>query len=202
MKFLRSLLVFMLFCQTAIAQDGFHIGAKIATSFNLNTHRNKQTTIWSSESGYGFSVGVPLRFGYTDDRAFVTGLDYEYIAFDNRVNNFLVSSMRFHYLHIPATLHFNLISSLFISTGTGVNLVLGAKTLVPGVSVNISNVINPFQPYLSLGIGSFVERGAGLFELSAQARYHFLDIWQKDYPQHAITTSKIMSMDLVMRFYF
>jgi hypothetical protein len=202
MKFLRSLLVFMLFCQTAIAQDGFHVGAKIATSFNLNTHRNKQTTIWSSESGYGFSVGVPLRFGYTDDRAFVTGLDYEYIAFDNRVNNFLVSSMRFHYLHIPATLHFNLISSLFISTGTGVNLVLGAKTLVPGVSVNISNVINPFQPYLSLGIGSFVERGAGLFELSAQARYHFLDIWQKDYPQHAITTSKIMSMDLVMRFYF
>jgi hypothetical protein len=202
MKFLWSLFVFMLVSQTLIAQEGINVGAKISTSFHLNTHRNKQTTIWSSESGYGFSVGVPLRFGYAEDRAFVTGLDYEYIAFDNRVNNFLVSSTRFHYLHIPATLHFNLISSLFISTGTGVNLALGSKTFVPGVSVDISDVINPFQPYLSLGVGSSVERGGGIFELSAQARYHFLDIWQKDYPQHAITTSKIVSMDLVMRFYF
>ncbi|MBK6952102.1 MAG: outer membrane beta-barrel protein [Crocinitomicaceae bacterium] len=202
MKFLRSLFVLIIISQTAIAQDGFNVGAKIATSFHLNTHRNKQTTIWSSESGYGFSVGLPLRFGYADDRAFVTGLDYEYIAFDNRVNNYLVSSTRFHYLHVPATLHFNLISSLFISAGTGINLVLSSKSFVPGVSVNISNSINPFQPYLSLGVGTCVERGSGLFELSAQARYHFLDIWQKDYPQHAITTSKIVSMDLVMRFYF
>ncbi len=202
MKFLRSLFVLMLIGQTAIAQSGFNVGAKIATSFNLNTHRNKQTTIWSSESGYGFSVGVPLRFGYAEDRAFVTGVDYEYVAFDNRVNNYLVSSTRFHYLHVPVTLHFNLISSLFISAGSGVNLVVGAKTFTPGTSVSISSVINRFQPYMSLGIGSCVERGAGLFELSAQARYHFLDIWQKDYPQHAITTSKIVSMDLVMRFYF
>lgn len=202
MKFLRILFVYFILSQTAVAQDGFNIGAKIATSFHLNTHRNKQTTIWSSESGYGFAVGLPMRFGYADGRTFVSGLDYEYVAFDNRVNNYLVSSTRFHYLHIPATIHFNLISSLFISTGAGVNLVLRGIAFVPGTSLNISNSINPFQPYLSLGIGTSAERGGGIFELSAQARYHFLDIWKKDYPQHAITTSKIVSMDLVMRFYF
>jgi hypothetical protein len=202
MKSILSLFTILLLSGVILAQDGFKTGAKISTSFHLNTHRNKQTTIWSSESGYGFAVGIPFRFGYAEGRAFCTGLDYEYIAFDNRVNNYLASSTRFHYLHIPATIHFNVISSLFISAGAGANLTLRSISFVPGTSISLSNSINPFQPYLSLGVGTLAQRGGGLFELSAQARYHFLDIWKKNYPQHAITTSKILSMDLVMRFYF
>lgn len=199
--YLFGLICFTMFGR-GIAQEGASIGVHLSTSFQLNSHRDKQTTIWSSESGYGFNMGVPVRFGYAEDRAFTTGLDYEYLAFDNRVNNFLQSSLRFHSLHIPATLHFNVISSWFISTGAGANLVFRSRLFVPGSTVNISNSINPFQPYLSLGIGTLGNRGDGLFELSAQARYHFLDVYKKSYPLFEVVTSKIVSFDLVMRYYF
>lgn len=202
MKFLTGALIILFISQSLLAQDGLNTGAHVSTSFNLNSHRNKQTTLWSSESGYGFTLGIPIRYGYAEDRAFCTGVAYEFSAYDNWFNNTLVSSMRLHYLHVPATIHFNLISSWFLSTGTGLNFVFRSRTFTPGNNVNISNSINPFQPYLSLGIGTCSERGTGIFELSAQLRYHFLDIWKKEYPLHEVTTSKVVSLDLVMRFYF
>lgn len=202
---MKSFFIFLIIVCTSVysyGQDGVNIGAHISTSFQLNSHRNKQTTLWSSESGYGFALGIPLRYGYAEGRTFCTSLDYEFIAFDSWFNNVLQSSMRFHSVHIPATIHFDLISSWFLSTGTGVNLNFRSRTFTPGLNIDISHLINPFQPYLSLGIGTCSERGSGIFELSAQCRYHFLNIWTKEYSLNEVVTSKIISFDLLMRYYF
>ncbi|MBI3133078.1 MAG: outer membrane beta-barrel protein [Bacteroidetes bacterium] len=202
MKPVITLIALLIVFQAAIfAQDGFNTGAHISTSFQLNSHRNKGTKIWSSESGYGFSAGVPFRFGYAEERAFVTGVDYEYMAFDNWANNSLVSSMRLHSVHIPLQLNFDLVANWFISAGTGMNYLFRSRIFTPGSNVSIAGSINAIQPYLSLGIGSISSRGGGLFELGAQARYHFLDAWKKTYPLHEVTTSNFISLDLVMRFY-
>ena len=186
----------------AVAQDGFNTGAHVSTSFQLMTHRNKGTKLWASESGYGFSAGVPFRFDYSGERAFVTALDYEYMAFDNWANGNLVSSMRLHSLHIPLQLNFDLISSWYLSAGTGLNYLFRSRVFSYGNSISIANSINPFQPYLSLGIGTLSQRGNGLFDLGLQARYHFIDAWRKSYPLYDVTSSKILSIDIVMRFYF
>ena len=185
----------------AHAQDGFNTGAHVSTSFQLITHRDKGTKIWSSESGYGFSAGVPFRFGYAEDRSFVTGLDYEYMAFDNRINGNLVTSMRMQSLHVPLQFNFKLVSTLFWSTGGGINYQFRAQVFNYGNNISISNNTNPFQPYVSLGIGSLSQRGNGLFELGIQTRYHFVDMWKKSYPLYDAVSSKVLSFDLVMRFY-
>lgn len=196
-----TLLLTLLLSAWSLAQDGFNTGAHVSTSFQLNSHRNRATRIWSSESGYGFAAGMPFRFGYADERAFVTGIDYEYMAFDSWANNSLQYSMRLHSLHVPLQLNFDLISSWFISTGTGLNYTFRSRVFTPGSNISIASSVNPFQPYLSLGVGSLSSRGNGMFELGIQARYHFLDAWRKSYPLYDVTSSKIISLDLVMRFY-
>jgi hypothetical protein len=194
-------LLLLLMQLTAVAQDGFNTGAHVSTSFQLMSHRNKGTGIWASESGYGFSAGVPFRFGYSEERAYVTGLDYEYMSFDDWINGNLVYSMRLHSLHVPLQLNFDLVSSLFLSVGTGVNFLFRSRVFTPGNNISVSGSVNPFQPYLSVGVGSLSNRGNGLFELGLQARYHLLDNWKKTTPLYEVTTSKVISLDLVMRFY-
>lgn len=200
----RSIIFLLFFClsKNLVAQDGLQIGASVTTGLALQTHRSKTTGIWSSQSGYGFSFGIPFKYWTSETRAFNFGLDYEYVAYDNRVNNNLVSSTRYHSLHLPLTYNINLFSTWYAAVGTGLNYFIRSRTFSPGNTVDISNSANPFQPYLSLGINTLAKRGSGFFELGVQARYHFLDLWKKTYPNFNVTTSKILSMDLVMRFYF
>lgn len=195
------IILLILSWQSLIAQEGIQIGASVSTGLQLQTHRSKTTGIWSSQSGYGFSFGVPVKYWTSETRALNTGLDYEYASFDNWANNNLVSSTRYHSFHIPISYNLNLISSWYASLGTGVNYFFRSRTFSPANNVDIGSITNPFQPYLSLGINTFGGRGSGFFELGIQARYHFLDLWKKSHPTFLVTTSKILSLDLVMRFY-
>ena len=202
---MKRITVFLLFCCLSInliAQDGLQIGAGITTGLALQTHRSKTTGIWSSQSGYAFSVGVPIKYWTSETRAINTGLDYEFIGYDNWVNNNFISGTRYHSLHVPLTYNINLFSTWYAAFGTGLNYFIRSRTISPSNSVNISNSANAFQPYLSLGINTLAKRGDGFFELGVQARYHFLDLWKRTYPNFNVTTSKILSLDLVMRFYF
>jgi hypothetical protein len=195
-------LIFVFCSATIFAQSDISIGAQVNTSFHLNSHRNKGTKIWSSESGYGFSAGVPLLISKSEDRRFVTGIQYEYISFDNWANNQLIASTRFHSIHVPLCFQFDIMKPWYYSLGTGMNYNFRSRTFSPANNADISGSANPFQPYLSAGIGSMVERGNGMFDLGIQVRYHFLDMWRKIYPIYAVTSSKVISLDLMMRFYF
>lgn len=190
----------ILFGFGVFSQRSFQTGVHVNTSFNLNAHR-ANTGIWSSESGYGFALGIPVRVFSSDDRYFNTGLDYEYMAFDNWANGQLVASTRFQSVNIPLNFNFNISSNWFWSAGSGFNYLFRTHTFTPGSNVDIKGSVNHFQPYLSLGILSAAPRGAGLFELGAQIRYHFLDVWQKWYPIYSVTSSHIISFDLSMRFF-
>lgn len=201
MKNLLYTLVHILFWQNLSAQEGAQIGLSVTTGLQLQTHRSKTTGIWSSQSGYGFSFGMPVKYWTSETRALNTGLDYEYASFDNWANNNLVSSTRYHSLHLPVSYNINLISSWYASFGTGLNYFFRSRTFSPANNVSIGSITNSFQPYLSLGINTFGARGNGFFELGLQARYHFLDLWKKSHPTFLVTTSKILSLDLVMRFY-
>ena len=187
---------------TALAQEGTQIGASVSTGVQFNTHRSKTTTLWSSQTGYGFAAGVPVKHWLSETRSLNTGLEYEYTVFDNRVNNYLVSSIRYHSIHIPLRFDMNLVPGWYLSFGPGLNYFVRSRMFTPGNTISLANSANPFQPYLSLGINTFSARGSGFFELGLQMRYHFLDLWKKTYPDYAVTSSKLLSLDLVMRFYF
>lgn len=198
----KALWLFLIFSQIQLfAQSGIGTGVFVSTSFHLNSHRNKQTTLWSFESGYGFAAGIPLRFGYADGRNFITGVNYEYKAFDNWVFNTLQNSTRFHSVQIPLAIQFQLIDNLHLQAGGGFNYNFRSRTFTPGNNIDISNSANPVQPYLSLGINTISERNMGMFDLGFQIKYHILDMWKKSYPIYDVTSSKIMTAELQMRFY-
>ena len=208
-NYIKSLIMKVLFTglfialtASSVAQDGLQIGASVSTSFQLNSHRGKATKIWSSESGYGFAVGMPIKYWTQEERAINTGAEYEFIAFDNWANGVFVSSTRLHAIHVPINYQVKLVSSWSATFGSGLDFLFRSVNVNPSNTLSIGNSINPVQPYLSLGVNSMSEGGSGFFELGLQMRYHFLDLWKKSYFLYDVTSSKIISMDLLMRFYF
>jgi hypothetical protein len=183
------------------AQKGFRLGVEVSPSWVLNAHRNKTTTIRTFESGYGFNVGLPLKYHFNEYSGIESGLSFEYYAFDNRANNILVSSNRFASIHLPLTYLYQITGDWYAHFGGGIRYQIMNRAW-SGWSVDISPVVNRVQPYLALGASTFLERDNGMFELGLMTRYHFINLWKESAPQAAGSTSKIVSFDLLLRFYF
>lgn len=185
----------------SLAQEGFQLGLEASPSWDLHTHRNTTTGIRSSESGYGFNIGVPVKYWFSENAALHSGLTFEYMAFDNRVNNTLISSLRFGSLNVPVMINYKLSGGWLVNFGAGVKYHVLNQSWA-GFGVDISNQINSFQPYAGFGISTLMERDNGTFELGARGRYHFLELYQ-DWTSNAEDfNNRIISFDLILRFYF
>lgn len=186
-----------IFSFSVLGQD-IKLGLEISPSFQLQSIRNKNTGIFSSISGYGFNVGVPVKIGLDDDKSFSTGLAYEFAAFDNKVNNFLVSSLRLNSIHVPITYNIPILEGFYLNTGIGVNYIFSSKEYGGGNWLNTNSIVNQIQPYLSLGASTLVDLGNHNYELGINARYHLIDIWK-----YAVQTrTNIIGIDLNMKYYF
>lgn len=182
------------------AQNGFQLGLEISPAWNLNTHYNKILGFGPAESGYGFNVGVPVKWWFKENISLQTGLTFEYMAFDNRVNNTLLSSQRHGSVNLPLMFNLALSGSWYASFGAGLkyNFLNQAWS---GFSVDISSQINSFQPYFGGGVNTLIERDKGVFEFGIQGRYHFIQLLNETAPQSTDFSSNILSLDLILRFY-
>ena len=202
MKRIIAILVLAISTQIS-AQDSPQFGVNISPSWKINAARQVQTGLRSNQSGYGFRVGVPVKFWLNDYTAFNTGLDYEFTSFDGFQNGQLVSSFRFNSLHLPLVFNMHLSGNLYAMAGTGLVYNLTARDLNNiTFGTDVSAVTNSLQPELALGINSFVEKGSGEFEFGVLGRYQILDIWKNDYLPMEPFNSHIISLDLLLRYYF
>lgn len=201
MKNTFFILCFILLGAHVFGQN-WQIGLDLKPSFLLNTHRNKQTTLWSSESGYGFSLGIPIKKEVGEKNAIIVALDYEYNAFDNRVDNYLVSSTRLHSLNLPFVYSIGITEDWHFDLGAGLRYIFKSSYFVPGIAISIQNSINQIQPFISAGASTVLSRGSGTYELGAQIRFHCLNLWNKDYPQSAISSSNVLTFELSFRYFF
>lgn len=198
-KVLYTLILFMSF--STMAQDGLQVGLNVSPSWKLNLHRNKLTTLRSSENGYGFSIGVPVKYWISDYTSFNTGLDYEFTAFDNFTSGVLASSFRFNSLHLPLMFNINMTGNWYGMLGTGAIYHLSSRDLNAVGGTDVSELTNNVQPYIGVGINTLAERGNHFFELGVLGRYQVLDVWNSQYEPAEILTSHILSLDFLMRFY-
>jgi len=182
------------------AQEGLQMGLEISPAWNLNVHRSKVIKSWSFESGYGFNVGLPLKYWFSETMAIQSGLTYEYVAFDNRFNSTLVSSYRYGSLHVPVMFNLAMKGGWNAIFGAGLNYNIMNKFWA-GNSVDITPSIQSVQPYVGGGASTLLERNKGVFEIGVQARYHFLELSDKNVPTVSDFSSNILSFDLIMRFY-
>ncbi len=188
----------------AFGQEGVQFGVNISPAWKLNTHKNRLTTLRSNETGYGFTAGIPIRYWLNEYSSFDTGLDYEFTAFDNFENGFLVSSFRFNSLNLPLVFNRNIKGNWFGKIGSGFvyNGTARGLNTIGGNGESVIDDVNRVQPYFALGLSSLSERGSGFFEIGALARYQLLDIWKADKAPNELLTSHILAFDFVLRFYF
>ena len=194
------LITLMFVSSISFSQEGFHLGLEISPGWMVNTHRNLTTGLRSSESGYGFNAGLPVKYFFNEHTGIESGVSFEYMAFDNRFNNTLISSNRFGSINFPVTLIHQISGSWYAHGGLGLKYQMMNRAW-SGFAVDISPVVNKVQPYLALGVSTLLERDQGTFEFGAMARYHFINLWSEGSPQAAGSTSRIISFDLMLKFF-
>ena len=183
------------------AQEGWQFGLNISPSYKLNMAKLQGTGLRTNTGGYGFNLGVPVKYWFNEFTAFNTGLDFEYSAFDSYNNGYLDSSFRFNSLHLPLMFNFHLSGSFYAMAGTGVNYNLRVTDLNSVQSAVVTDLTNKVQPYLGLGVNSLMEKDFGTFEVGVLGRYQLLDIWQADKKPFQSINSHLLTIELLLRFY-
>jgi hypothetical protein len=198
----KIILVITLFFATTAMSQGVKFGLNVSPSWKIKLTKQKGTGLRSSQGGYGFNAGIPVKYWINEFTSFNTGLDYEFTAFDSYNNGFLVSSFRFNSLHLPLMFNIHLSGPLYAMVGTGVVYNMSVRDLNILAGSDLSDQSNNVQPYVGLGINSLIEKDFGYFEVGVQGRYQLLDIWKSTYEPEENFNSHLASLDLVLRYYF
>lgn len=183
------------------AQEGFQMGLELSPAWNVNIQRQEGIALRTYTSGYGFNIGVPVKWWAYESLALQTGLTFEFMAFDNRIGNSLSSSNRHGSIHLPVMFNYALSSNWYVLFGGGVNYNVLNYQWTPIGNLGLTAVTNNFQPYGGLGLSTLMERDKGVFELGAQGRFHFIDLYKSSTFSAAGIINRILTFDLVLRYY-
>lgn len=194
----KIILIGIIFFNIQFLYAQWNFGLEVSPAFQLQTIRSKNTGIWSSNSGYGFQFGLTAKNETSNSTYYATGIKYEYTAFDNRVNNFLVSSLRMNSINVPFSFHHNIMQDIFFNYGAGLNYYFINTTLSGGLKFNTNSEINQIQPYLSLGANMLIDK----FDLGVQGRYHLFNLYIKEIQDVSNNSTRILSLDLMLKYYF
>lgn len=202
-KMKKISLVFLLILNfTVFAQDGVQIGLNVSPGFKVNMSKQKGTGLRNNSTGYGFNVGIPVKFWMREFTAFNTGINFDHAAFDSYLNGVLVSSFRINAVDVPLAFNLHMNGRYYGILGGGVVYNLRVTDLNAVQSAVITDFTNLIQPYITVGINNLVEKDFGFLEIGVQGRYQLLDIWKSSYTPYENFNSHLISLDLLLRYYF
>ena len=112
---------------TANSQTNLELGIDISPSIKFQTIRNKATGLFTSIGGYGFNVGLPIKYNLDDYKTISSGVLYEFSAFDTRVNTQLINSLRLSSVSIPVVYNHPITENYYVNLGGGINYVFQSK---------------------------------------------------------------------------
>jgi len=196
LKITLALLLLVVFNSTA--QTKLSFGAELSPSVKLQTIRNKVTGLFTSISGYGFNVGIPVKYKLEDFKTISTGITYEFTAFDTRINTTLINSLRLNSINIPITYNYPITENYFVNLGGGMNYIFSSKEYGGGIWTAINPIISKVQPYISLGGSLLKNKNLNFYELGFNARYYIRNLWTLN----TLTSTNIVSIDLNLKYFF
>ena len=199
-KYLRLVVLFLLILNGTLvsSQNEFSLGIEVSPSVKLQTIRNKVTGLFTSFSGYGFNLGLPIKYSLEDNRSISFGVLYEFTAFDNRVNTMLVNALRLNTVSVPLVYNYSINENYYVNMGGGVNYVFKSREYGGGLWTNVNEIVNPFQPYLCFGGSMLQSRQENIYEIGVNARCHILNLWRLN----TSTSINIVSLDLNLKYFF
>jgi hypothetical protein len=203
-NFIKIGLVFLLLFSAGQSQaQGTQLGLTINPAWKVKMSRQKVTGLRTNQSGYGFTVGVPVKHWFNEFTALNTGLEFEFSAFDGFQNGLLVTSNRFNALHVPLLFNFHLSGNMYAMAGTGLVYNLSVKELNNvTIGANVTSVTNNVQPYLGAGVNRLLEKDWGKIEVGVLARYQLLDVWKNSYEPLDDFNTHLATLDFLFRYYF
>ena len=198
-----SLGIILLLSTSVSFGQGTQFGITINPAWRIKMSRQIGTGLRTNQSGYGFTVGVPVKTWVNQFTAFNTGLEFEFTAFDGFENGNLVSSNRFNAVHVPLLFNFQLSGNLYAMAGSGLVYNFSVKELNNvTLGAEVSSVTNNVQPYLGVGVNSLMEKDWGKVEVGVLARYQLLDVWKSSYEPFENFNTHLASLDFLFRYYF
>jgi hypothetical protein len=199
-KYLKFVALYFIFNNSlaVIAQSDFSFGLEITPSVKFQTIRNKATGLFTAISGYGFNIGIPVKYDLGDYKTISTGILYEFTAFDSRINSTLITSLRLSDVNVPIVFNYPITENYYANFGGGVNYTFTSKQYGAGVWANMNPIIRQFQPYISAGGSLLKYTNSNSYEIGANARYHLLNLWSLN----TLTSTNIVSIDLNMKYFF
>jgi hypothetical protein len=194
----KILVLFVLLCVSkfSISQD-FKFGIEVSPSLKLQSIKNVSTGLRTAVGGYGFNFGLPLKVDFID-KSLSTGIIYQFTAFDNKINNFLISSIRLHAIDIPIIFNFPAIENFYLDAGGGVSYIFSSREYGGGVWVSRNSTTSQIQPYLALGGSTIINKNDKAFELAIHAKAHPFNLWKFS----GSIRTQLIAFDLNLRYYF
>jgi len=181
----------------SFSQSNFSLGIDVSPSVKFQTIRNNVTGLFTSISGYGFTVGLPFKYHLEDDKTISLGVLYEFTAFDSRINTTLISALRLNAINVPFVYNHPITENYYVNMGGGINYIFTSKEFGGGIWTDVNQTISQFQPYLSLGGSLLKHRRDNTYELGINARYHVLNLLSLN----TSTSTNIVSIDLNIKYF-
>lgn len=194
---LITLLLIAFLGSVGISQTKINIGIEVSPSAKFQLTRNKATGLMTSISGYGFNVGLPIKYNLEDHKTISFGMTYEFTAFDTRINTTLINSFRLNAINIPLVYNYPITENYYVNIGGGVNYIFKSKEY-NGVWFNVNSKVNQFQPYLSFGGSLLKNKEENSYEIGVNARYYALNLINFN----TSTSTNIVSIDLNLKYFF
>ena len=198
----KTLIILFLIARTSLlAQEGLKIGAEVSPAWDINIQRQTDTGLRSNTNGYGFNIGAPLRWGFSESMSLQTGLTFEIMMFDQRIGKTLYTSTRHGSVNLPIMLNYQVSGGWYFIFGGGFNYNFLNYQWTQSGKIGLTGVTNTFQPYGAAGISTMMEQGNGVFELGVVGRFHFIDLYKPSTFSNGDFTNRILSFDLILRYY-
>ena len=182
----------------SLKAQGNKYGIEVSPSFDYQIQRANNGA-WKAIRGNGFLVGAFFDKGMGEHSFLETGLKFEYVAFNDKSGDFLVSSFRISSLNVPFLFkqEIGLTKHWFYGAGIGLNYNFLNRQFFLGNWFNANEAVNQWQPYANFGLNYLMDNH---FELGTYARYHFIDLFKNDPAITNPTTSKLFSIDFSIRY--
>ena len=194
---------YIFMCCSVHGVSQVQLGLDITPSFQFQLLRNQQTLVRSSVSGSGFSTGLIAKAKIKDFTHIQTGVKLEYVAYNQKSGNFLISSYRILGLSVPVlwVQNIGVTENWLYSAGGGVNFNFSNRNLFLGNWVSINQVVNRVQPYLALGL-NYLPESMPHFEIGALARYHLVDNYTAAQQDLSKVSTHLAAFDLSIKYFF
>lgn len=178
--------------------QNWQYGVELSPSFDFQLQIGANQT-WSTVRGNGYLAGFFADRQMNEHTFIGTGLKLEYISFNEKAEGILLNSFRIASLNIPLTFkqEIGITKHWFYSAGIGLNYNFLNRQLVFGQWISLKDIAQEFQPYLNVGINYLMDNH---FEIGTHARYHVLDLWDKDHQNATQTSTHLFSFDFSLRY--